>query len=65
MARYIRKLDPKLNQNLRSLVCRCPEAIEGEHECPVVAKLLWKSKCYNAPAWDEWFWSRKVEGFRI
>jgi hypothetical protein len=50
MAKYVRSLDPKRKNSLaaslarksdlktlmKTSVCRCPEASEGEHECPAV-----------------------------
>lgn len=46
MAKYVRSLDPKRNPSIKKnrsvkslthqAICRCKEAVEGEHECPAV-----------------------------
>jgi hypothetical protein len=61
MAKYVRSLDPKRKNALadslarksnmqalmRNSVCRCPEATEGEHECPAIEARELLSKKLN------------------
>jgi hypothetical protein len=61
MAKYVRALDPKRKNSLaeslarksnwkallKKSVCHCPEASEGEHECPAIEARELLSKKLN------------------